>query len=192
MFEADGTGSQSTDTQQGGETPPSDGGGTPDIATLQADLAKAQDALKKANAEAADRRKKLQAYEQAQAQRDAAQMSEAEKAQQAADQVKALEAELRKTRADFAIATAAAKASIDPELAARLVDVEFDEAGKPLNIEAALTAALTKYPHLRPAAGSNPANPGRVSKLSLEDVKKMSPAQINARWDEVQAAMKAG
>jgi len=32
-------------------------------------------------------------------------------------------------------------------------------------------------------------NPGRTSKLTIEDVKKMSEAEINARWAEVEAVM---
>ena len=162
------------------------------MAALQAELARAQDALKKANAEAAERRKRLQTLEQAEQQRKAAQLSEAEKATAEAERAKSLEAELRKTRAGYEIAKAAARLGVPEELAARLVDVEFDEAGQPVNVEAKLTEVLARYPHLRPAAASNPANPGRKPTLTLADIDKMSPQEVNARWDEVQVALRAG
>jgi multidrug efflux pump subunit AcrA (membrane-fusion protein) len=169
-----------------------DGGGTPDVATLQAELARAQAALREANREAAERRKRLQSLEQAEQERKVAQLSEAEKAAAEAGRAKSLEAELRKVRAGYEVAKAASKVGVPEELAARLVDVEFDEAGQPVNVEARLTEMLARFPHLRPAAASNTANPGRKPGLTLADIDKMSASEVNARWDEVQAALKAG
>jgi len=58
--------------------------GEPTLETLQAELAAAQAALKRVNAESAKRRKQLEAHEVAEAKRKEAELSEAEKAQQAA------------------------------------------------------------------------------------------------------------
>jgi len=73
------------------------------------------------------------------------------------------------------------------------VEPEYDAEGKPVNVGAAVAAVLEAYPQLKPQAQTgNATNPGRVAKLTVEEIKKMTPEQVNARWDEVQAAMKAG
>lgn len=123
-------------------------------------------------------------------------MTEAERVQA---QVKAAQtaaetaqAELRKARAGAALATAAARQGIDPDLLAKLVDVEFDEGGQPVNIDLAVGAVLKRYPQLKPTAVTQIAasNPGRErSKLTMDEVKAMSPEEINRRWDEVSAVL---
>lgn len=128
---------------------------------------------------------------------EAQRMSEAEKlqaqtkaAQEAAERA---QAELRATRAQAALATAASKVGVDVELVGRLVDVEFDEEGKPVDIETALQSVLSKWPHLKPAAAVPAAtNPSRKAQLTLSDVRKMSESEINSRWDEVQKVLAAG
>lgn len=132
-----------------------------------------------------------------------ARLSEAEKLQkqtqaaQAAAQ--AAQEELRKARFEAALAMEAAKAGVSPALLARLVDPEYDEDGLPTNVAAAVAKVLAEYPQLKPAApapapapapNSNPTNPARPGKLTVDDLKHMSPAEINARWDDVQAVMK--
>lgn len=138
---------------------------------------------------------KLKALEAKVTEYERAQMTEAERmqaqakaAQEAAAQA---QAQLRQARADAAIARAAATQGINPALLARLVDVEFDEAGQPANVDAAVAAVLKEYPQLKPAPVQLAAtNPGRApAKLTMDDVSKMSPAEINARWGEVQAVM---
>lgn len=130
---------------------------------------------------------------------EAQQMSETEKLQaqaKAAQDAAALaQTELRKARADAAIAQAAAAQGIAPKLVAKLVDVEFDESGMPVNVDQALAAVLNEYPQLKPGAAgaaSGATNPGRGRKLTLEEVKNMTPEQINARWTEVQAVLAGG
>jgi hypothetical protein len=55
-----------------------------------------------------------------------------------------------------------------------------------------VAAVLDAYPQLKPQAPTTGAtNPGRVAKLTVEEIKKMTPEQVNARWSEVEAAMKA-
>lgn len=126
-------------------------------------------------------------------------MSEAEKLQAAAksaqEQAAAAQAELRRAKADAALARVAAKEGVDPELLAKLVTVEFDDMGAPVGLEAAAAAVLNQYPQLKPqtvAATLGTTNPARTAKLTMVDVKKMSPDEINSRWDEVKAAMAAG
>ena len=124
-----------------------------------------------------------------------AQMTETEKlqaqAQAAQAEAQAAQTELRKARAQAALATAASKQGLDASLLGRLVEVDFDDNGQPVNVDARVQAVLTQYPQLRPASVgvTNPGNAGRTPKLTMADVKKMSPAEINERWDEVQAAM---
>lgn len=114
-------------------------------------------------------------------------------AQGAAAEAQAAREELRRARYDVALAGAAAKAGVDPGLLTRLVEPEYDAEGKPVNVGAAVAAVLEAYPQLKPQAqAGNATNPGRVAKLTVEEIKKMTPEQVNARWDEVQAAMKAG
>ena len=96
----------------------------------------------------------------------------------------------------FAVATAAPKRALDAQLAVRLLDkeaVEFDDAGKPVNIEALLDELIEQYPYLavhRGGAGTtNPAKPGNGAKLTREAIERMSPEEINRRWDEVSAVL---
>lgn len=133
-------------------------------------------------------------YEQAQmteAQRLAAQAATAQAAAEAA------QAELRKARAEAAIAREAAKTGVDPALLTKLVHdaVEYDANGAPTNIDAAVAAAIQQWPHIKPAPAApavGASNPGRAAKLTIEDVKRMSPEQVNARWDEVQVVLAGG
>ena len=137
---------------------------------------------------------KLTEYEQSQmteAQRLAAQAAQAQAAAEAA------QAELRRARAEAAIAREAARTGVDPALLTKLVHdaVEYDVNGKPTNIDAAVAAALQQWPHLKPAPAApavGASNPGRTSKLTMDDVKRMSPDQVNARWDEVQIVLAGG
>ena len=140
--------------------------------------------------EAQDAKARVSAFEQQQ-------MSEAEKLQAAAkaaqEQAAAARAELQQARADVAISHAAAANGVDPRKLARLVTVEFDEAGQPVNVDQAVAAVLKEWPELKAATmTANATNPQRTAKLTVEQIKKMTPAEINERWAEVQAAMAAG
>lgn len=144
--------------------------------------------------EAAKWRKDAQDYKAQIDQFEQAQMTEAErlKAQVEAAQKAAQEADTRARQAvrEAVLAREASKHQVDAKLLGRLVDVEFDADGKPVNVEASVNQVLARYPQLKATAGgSNPANPGRQAKLTMEDVKRMSTAEINARWAEVQEAM---
>lgn len=128
----------------------------------------------------------FEAERQTEAERLAAQTKVAQEAAAAA------QAELRKARVDAALARAAAKVGVDVSLVARLVDVEFDDAGQPVGVEAAIGKVLEAYPQLKPQpvtpGATNPSR-GSGAKLTMDEIKRMTPEQINARWDEVKAVM---
>ena len=141
--------------------------------------------------EAAALKAKLSEYEQAQ-------MTEVDRLRSQAEQAKA-EAQAateraRKALADAAVSRAAAQHGIDPALLARLVDVEFDGDGMPVNVEVNVKTVLQQYPQLKPATatGVSATNPARVQKLTMDEIRRMSPDQINARWEEVSLVMAGG
>lgn len=113
-------------------------------------------ALKKANAEAAERRKKLDAYEKAEADRKAADLSEVERAKKALadaqEAAKKMQAELSESRIKAAIEMEAVKMGFyDAADARALVDmsaVEIDEAGKVKGAADALKALAKARPYL--------------------------------------------
>jgi hypothetical protein len=83
-----------------------------------------------------------------------------------------------------------------PEDAHRFLDA--DDMEDEHTIERALTAVLQERPKLKSRRRGSGApipgdadDPGKSNGLTLEDVKKMTPAEINRRWPEVQAAMRA-
>lgn len=124
-------------------------------------------------------------------------MTEAEKAKAQAEAAKAeatqAQEALRKARAEAAISREAAKHGVDADLLTRLVTPEFDDDGNPTGIDAAINDLLTKHPYLRAggAVSLSSTNPQRKSALTLDDIRRMTPEQINARWTEVEAALKA-
>jgi multidrug efflux pump subunit AcrA (membrane-fusion protein) len=137
---------------------------------------------------------KLKTLEAKLAEYETQQMTETQRlqaqAQAAQTQAQAAQQQLRQALAEAAIAKAAAKEGVNPELLSKLVEPEFDADGRPVNVEAAITKVLAAYPQLKPAPVTVGAtNPGRTSKLTIEDVKKMPEAEINARWAEVEAVM---
>lgn len=117
--------------------------------------------------------------------------AQAKAAQEAAAKA---QAQLREARADAAIARVAAKEQVSPELLSKLVTVDFDDDGNPVNVEAAVAKAISDYPQIKPLPVTPGAtNPGRANgtKLTIKDIERMTPDEINARWSDVQAAMKA-
>jgi len=96
----------------------------------------------------------------------------------------------------YRIAVAAPRIGIvDPEAAVSLIDYElltFGEDGSITNIDVALHDLVERKPYLKanapavPSPGAtNPAATSRGSSLTLDDVKKMTAAEINSRWDEI-------
>lgn len=157
------------------------------------------DALRKEVAqtrkEAAEYRRKLREFELAQADAEAAKLSEAEKLKkQVADlsaKLTAAEQERQERTLRAAVEKAAAKLGIvDADAAYLLLDksaLAVDEAGKVSGAEQAISALVQARPWLVQAAPTSAANPARgaSSRLSLDDVRRMGPDEINARWDEI-------
>lgn len=173
----------------GNNTAPAGGGQEPQVFTA--------DYVKELRAEAAKNRKEAQEAKAKIAAFEAAQMSEAEKLQAAAksaqEQAQAARQELQQARAEVAISRAAAALGVDPRKLAKLVTVEFDADGQPVNVDQAAAAVLKDWPELKPAQPTpSVTNPQRAAKLTVEAIRKMSPDEINARWDEVKAAMAVG
>jgi hypothetical protein len=80
----------------------------------------------------------------------------------------------------------------------RLIDrteVKFDDAGEPTNVPALVKGLLETYPEFKAAAGgSGSADGGSRGKSALtrEQIEKMTPAEINSRWAEIQEFLARG
>lgn len=103
--------------------------------------------------------------------------------------------------AGASLAAAARLGFADPEDAQRFLDaerVEWDDAtGAPKNVQQLLEAVLKAKPYLKASFTATPdlgqGNRGAgTAPLTRDAIAKMSPAEINARWPEVQAVMKRG
>lgn len=158
----------------------------------------AQKELKTVRAEAAAARLKLKGIEDAQLSEQEKLTKRAQELEQTATQ---RDNELRQERAEREVERTARRLNIvDEETALALVrsKIEFDDAGKPTNVTKLLEQLVKDKPFLigqgAPPPAGNPGNPagGRGSALTIEAIKSMTREQINARWDDVQAAIKAG
>lgn len=130
-----------------------------------------------------------------------AQLSEQEKAvKRATDaEAKVLETEAkakdRMVRSEVKL-SASKLGIVDPDVAYRLLDtseITFDSEGEPNNLEKLLTQLVKDKPYLVGSNGSHSAANAERSKgtLTIEDIKKMKPDEINRSWDEVQIVMAA-
>lgn len=95
----------------------------------------------------------------------------------------------------FAIGSAPTKVA-DVDVAFSLIDkskITFDEKGEPTNVDDLLKELVTAKPFLAGAfvpSPTNPTNPAREgAKYTLEQVKQMTPDEINANWDDVQSVL---
>lgn len=167
-----------------------------DAGTLTLEAAQAE--LAKVRKEAAKYRTKAKELEDARAAAEAERL----KAAPLEERLKALEAERealakKAQEAESARTAAERRAALtgrvaDPNAALKLLeDDDLNDDGT-VNVD----GLLAKYPFLAPApTGPTPtrgAAGGKAPKqaLTLEDVKKMTPAEVKARWDEVQAVFK--
>ena len=172
-----------------------------------------RDALKRANEQAAKSRidaKRLAELEKAEADRQAASLSETQKIAKRADEA---EAALKAARGRIGAAelkvAASALGIIDPDIAAALLGskVEYDGDGEPTNVAELVKQLKGDKPHLfagapaapttpsRPAANSGGAtNPGRQAGnggLTIEMIRAMPMRERMARMDEIRAWEKA-
>jgi hypothetical protein len=140
----------------GGQPPAGDNqapAATPDTPAVTETIS--LDEAKKLRSEAAGLRKRLKELEDAKKATDDAKLDETEKAKkavtEAAGRLEATEAALRTERIGREVERTAAKLSLDPELAGRLVTadmLEFGEDGKPTNVEKTLKGLIQKWPNL--------------------------------------------
>jgi hypothetical protein len=95
------------------------------------------------------------------------------------------------------VASAARLDFNDPQDAFRLLDAggfEVADDGSVEGLEATLQKLLAEKPYLRKQAVSrtSPTNPASTAVLTMDQIKTMSPAEINSRWDDVQKVMAKG
>ena len=128
--------------------------------------------LTEKNKEAASYRTRLKAFEDAEAQRQQAALSDLEKANQRAEAAEARIKEQQKALVAAQVKLAAQqKGIIDPDLAALAIEgkLDYGDDGMPTNLDKALNDLLTQKPFLaptsnRPAPSSGGAtNPGRAA-----------------------------
>ena len=178
--------------EQANQTPNRDGDGgdlQAQLERLKAEQVSTAAALKKANAEAAQRRKQIEAYEAAEAQRKQAEMTEIEKAQaqaeQARKQYEALRAQSRQVAAESAIINEAAKLNFsDPADAVTLLfaAVEFDENGKPVNVQEAVKALSESKPYLLKSTKMRIPQPNATNPDASEAERGETEAQFKERF----------
>ena len=126
-----------------------------ELEQLKAEQARTAKALKEANSEAAERRKKLEAYEAAEQKRKEAELSELELAQKKAEEADRKLAEMLAASQRMAIESAliaeAAKLNFaDPSDVVALLSasVEIDEDGKPKGVPEAVKALSEAKPYM--------------------------------------------
>ncbi len=164
-----------------------------DRAALEAVVAKERAATKAAEKAARDAQKKLDDIE-------AAALTENEKLKKEAEDGKALatsateklrRANLLSALADEGLTGAKAKAAV------RLLDgVEFTDTDEPKNLKDAMKAASAEYGEdvFKAAAGghgSADAGKGSGGGLTIDQIKQMTPQQVNQRKGEVDAVLAA-
>ncbi len=160
------TGLTPTDGGQEPQTPQQDSAGTQGQEPERFDA----DYVKRLRSEAADYRKKLRELEQVVKQHETEKLSETEKLQQRLAELEREQATYQTERQErtvrYEVLLAANKLGvIDPDAAYKLLDtaaIEFDEDGRPKNIEQALRALITARPYLAGQSNANPTNPPRA------------------------------
>ena len=128
-----------------------------------------------------------------------AQMSETEKAAARLQQLEAENAKLITAQRDnalrSAITTAAARLGVKHvDAALRLIDVgalDIADDGKVSGADAAMRDLVKQYPGLFGPGPDNAGNPdtGQRGGLTLDEIKRMTPAEVQARMDEVRAVL---
>ncbi len=174
---------------------------TPDPSPAD-DVAKWRAEAEKARKDAAAYREKLRAAEEAAAK---AKLTDEERRtaelKAAQDGLNETQRQLQAARLETAVERTAQRLGIvDGDAAYRLLDssaVEFDDSGKPTNVQALLEGLLESRPWLKGGAGQPTTTGGSASAparsreggLTVEAIRKMSRTEIMQRMDEVTAAL---
>lgn len=191
------TGQQQQSTQQPAA------GATGDQASSTRSAADYEREVKELRAEAASHRTKAREFEDKLKAYDTEKMTETEKLQKRAQEAeqKAADADnrVKQTNLRLEIERQARKLNIvDEDAAARLLDsdaIKFGDDGKPTNVEKLLQQLVKDKPYLVGTSGDggSAGNPDRGrSGLTIEQIKKMSRAEIDARYDEVMRVVRGG
>jgi len=171
------------------ETPDVETPEAPDLEALQAELEKTRKALKETNREAAERRKKLEAYEKAESERQQAEMTELDRmrAEKDAADKRAEAAEARATqtliRSAF-IAEAAKQGATHPADVYALADTSGVEVGEDGTVAGVTEAVKALVDAGRiPLAGKAPApkldgGAGGVERPGANDT-KLTPMELD-------------
>ncbi len=178
-------------TPQAGTPATPQAGTTTTPTTMTTDEAMAE--LKRVRAEAAAHRTKLAAFEKAQADAEAAKLSDKERLEkQLADLKTQHETATREARdriIRYEVQLHAARLGIvDPDAAARLIDyatLELDEAGTPKNVEPVLRALIKARPWLA-APASEPAKPAPPATPQLAATNPARSTQFPAQITDSQ------
>ena len=118
-----------------------------------------------------------------------------------AERLRAAEERARMLELRLAVERSARRAGVvDEDAAFQLLDrsrVEWDETGAPANVETLLEELLRRKPWLRqprevPAPAVNLTNPAREAprRLTREAIRRMTPEEINANWEAIEAALR--
>lgn len=146
-------------------------------AELEAELNSVRAALKKANNESAERRKRLEEFERSKQ----GEQTETEKLRAEMD---ALKAQLAQTSLTAMRNRVAANLGLPAALADRLRGETEEE----MTTDA--QSILSLIPKAAAAKPMPAMNPGEKPRLTREAIEKMTPEQINKHWDEIQAFLK--
>lgn len=206
--ETDGaTGTQADPgTQPQAGTPPTQAdGGSGEQQAPAAPEAMTLDEAKKLRAEANSLRKRLATLEDAAKEAEEAKLSETERLTRKASDLERQLAERdvalkERTVLASTIDAASRLGFANPRLAHRLLDhaaIEFEADGTPSNVEALLKDLLRAEPyltsaHAKPMGSIDGGSRGGRTTLTREAIEKMSPAEISARSDEIDAWLASG
>lgn len=195
---AEEQGQAPTQEQTPGASPAPAAGATDQAGQEQAEKFDAE-YVKSLRSENAQHRTRLKAVEAELSQFKQAQMSETEKAAARLQQLEAENAKLITAQRDnalrSAITTAAARLGVKHvDAALRLIDtsaLDIADDGKVSGADAAMRDLVKQYPGLFGPGPDNAGNPdtGQRGGLTLDEIKRMTPAEVQARMDEVQAVL---
>ncbi len=188
----------------GSETPPTETTPPTSPEEMQAQLEKLQAALKKANGEAATYRHKARELDDLQKKLADEKLSTQEKLEKQLAELQsaheALQREHQESTVNYAVQLrAAALGMAHPDKASRLIDwssIEYDDLGRPTNIDDLLRGLLKEMPELAAGNKSSPppssggaTNPSRSSAnrqpLSWNSIAQMSRQEYDQRRAEI-------
>ncbi|GBD17580.1 hypothetical protein HRbin27_00062 [bacterium HR27] len=150
--------------------------------------------VRKLRAEAAEYRKRLRELEKVVREAEESKLGEVERLQRRLAELERAQLEWERERQErtlrYEVMLAAQRHGIvDPEAAYRLLDlsrVEFDDEGRPANLDKVLRALVAERPWLAGRPAVSPTNPGRAGVPGIEDaVRAGDPSLINQAFDAI-------